>query len=151
MLMCDQCLYETPNIGVQLCLWSLQIITTLTEGALLIFLQSSWVQKLLYWLGIKDLSSQSRTYDHSAMRTLGSQVRSFFCLGRVSHLWVWKISLKVLNFSIYLPSSQKNLDRVGSKNTWVKGRLGSYLQNIFTCVLGFSPTLFVSLYFTLQL
>jgi len=53
--------------------WSLQISITLTEGGLLIFLQSG-VEKLLAWAaGIQpttlDFSSQSGAFDLSAMAT----------------------------------------------------------------------------------
>jgi len=53
-------------------LWSLQIIITLTEGTLLIFITIEG-QKLLACLGVKsrtfDLFSQSDAYDHSPMAT----------------------------------------------------------------------------------
>jgi len=46
---------------------------------------------------------------------------------RVSHLLIWKICSKNLNF---FSSAQKKSHRVGSKNTWVKGRSVPYLLRI---------------------
>jgi len=48
----NQHVYENPTVDINLCLWSLQITITLTEGALLIILQPG-LEKLLEWLGIE--------------------------------------------------------------------------------------------------
>jgi len=50
--MCDQHLYRSPSVDIKLYLWSQEITITLTEDALLIFLQYG-VEKLLAWLGIE--------------------------------------------------------------------------------------------------
>jgi len=55
----------------------LQITITLTECALLIFLQSG-VEKLIAWLGIErktvELGSRSGAYDFSAMATIRKSI-----------------------------------------------------------------------------
>jgi len=54
--------------------------------------------------------------------------------GRVSHLWFesrfGKFPLKISNFSIFFPSGQKKLLRVGSESTRVKAWLASYLLRV---------------------
>jgi len=54
--------------------------------------------------------------------------------GRVSHLWFGlefgKFQLKTSNFSIFFPSVQKKLLRVGSESTRVKAGLASYLLRV---------------------
>jgi len=48
-------------------------------------------------------------------------------LARVSHLWVWKISLQSSKFSIFYLPVKKKSHRVGSKNIQVKGGWVRYL------------------------
>jgi len=54
--------------------------------------------------------------------------------GRVSHLWFGlefgKFPLKMSNFSIFYPSGQKKLLRVGSESTRVKAGSASYLLRV---------------------
>jgi len=75
------------------------------------------------------------------------QVGSVFCgSGRVSHLWFGlesgKFPLKILNFSIFFPSGQKNTLRVGLKSTRVKGRSAIYLLRVKSKLsLGQRPSL----------
>jgi len=64
-----------------------------------------------------------------------TRVRSIFCgSGRVSHLWFGlefgKFPLKMSNFSIFFPSGQKKLLRVGSESTQVKAGSASYLLRV---------------------
>jgi len=58
----------------------------------------------------------------------------FFDPCRVSHLWFGlefgKFPLKMSNFSIFFPSGQKKLLRVGSESTRVKAGLASYLLRV---------------------
>jgi len=56
-------------------------------------------------------------------------------------LWLGlKISPKIPNFSIFIPSGQKKYHRVGSKNTWVKDGSPSYLMQVKSMV-GSGPSL----------
>jgi len=50
--MCDQHLYKSPATDIDILLWTLQRTITLTENALLNFLQTA-VEKLLAWQGIE--------------------------------------------------------------------------------------------------
>jgi len=54
--------------------------------------------------------------------------------GRVSHLWFGlefrKFPLKMSNFSIFFPSGQKKLLRVGSESTRGKAGSASYLLRV---------------------
>jgi len=66
---------DSTIIKIDLCQWTLQITTTLTEDALLIFWQLG-VEKMLAWPGIEpttlNLSSQSGgAFDHLATVTKG--------------------------------------------------------------------------------
>jgi len=57
---------------------------------------------------------------------------NFLWLGSAIYVlvWIWKISLKMSNFSIFSFWIQKKYLRVGSKSTWVKGVSASYLLRI---------------------
>jgi len=44
----------------------------------------------------------------------------FFDPGWVSHLWFGKFPLNIPNFSIFCPSDQKNVTRLGQKVLWSK-------------------------------
>jgi len=56
--------------------------------------------------------------------------------GRVSHLWFGlefgKFPLKMSNFSIFFPSGQKKLLRIGSESTRVKAGSTSYLLRVIS-------------------
>jgi len=79
-----------------------------------------------------------------------THVRSIFVAlvrsGWVSHLWFGfgfgKCPLKMSNFSIFFPSDQKKSLGIGSKSTWVKGGLASYLLQVKSkLVSGQGPSL----------
>jgi len=65
MLTTEYNLYKSPAIDKELQLWSLQVTTTMTEGAFFAIQEN---EKLLAWLGIEpttlDLRSQSGAFDH---------------------------------------------------------------------------------------
>jgi len=68
--------------------------------------------------------SRSKNFDLGRVNFL------WFRSGRVSHLWIWKISPKNVKFSIFFPLVQKKSLRVGFESTRVKGWSASYLLRV---------------------